>query len=447
VFPEIRAAAKRLLGGFGSEPIALDLKSAGGISFDAINVGWYARNGFPGIYSILSGGMPAWSGEPVSVQTALNHSVVWACNRIISEPVGFIPLAMLRRNAAGKELADQHPMYSALHDAPSDEMTAMGFRETLTSHCVLQGNAYAHILRRSGTGTAIELHPLLPQQVTPDREKKGQKRLIYIVKDGNSPEKTYTVQKGKPHDILHIRGLGADGIRGYSVITMARQSVGTALSAERNVARFYANGGRVPYLLEMAQKFKTDADFDKFRTDWEKTYSEPHRAPILENGITYKQIGLNHADAQLLETRQFTIPEICRWFSVSPHLVGDLSRATFSNIEQLALEFVKMTLASWLTRWEQELWRCVLTPEEKTQGYFFKHNVNALLRGDFQSRMAGYSTMLQNGIASVNEVRDLEDWNPISGGDDHHIQLNMQTLPGGVPLSTQSAALIRLGES
>ena len=196
-------------------------------------------------------------------------------------------------------------------------------------------------------------------------------------------------------------------------------------------ARFFANGGRVPYLLEHAQKFKNDADFDKFRDDWEKTYQQAHKAPILENGLSYKQIGLSMADSQMLETRLFDIHEICRWFLVSPHLVGDLSRATFSNIEQLALEFVKMTLSAWITRWEQELWRCVLTPEEKTQGYFFKHNLNALLRGDFQSRMTGYATMLQNGVASVDDVRDLEDWNrlPDGIGEDYHIQLNMQPLP------------------
>jgi HK97 family phage portal protein len=132
---------------------------------------------------------------------------------------------------------------------------------------------------------------------------------------------------------------------------------------------------------------------------------------------------------------------------MSPHLVGDLSRATFSNIEQLMLQFLKLTLSSWLTRWEQELWRCVLTPEEKSQGYFFRHNLDALLRGDFVSRVQGYATLLQNGVTSVNEVRDLEFWDPINGGDDHHIQLNMQTIPGSdQPVTNRSAALVRLGE-
>ncbi len=447
MFPEITARVKRMFEGFGGPPISLDLKSSGAITFDAINAGWYARNGYQQIYSILAGGLPAWSGEPVSTQTALNHSVVWACNKIISESVGFLPCVMLQQVGEVKRVASEHPMHTALHDAPNEEITASGFREMLTSHCVLQGNSYAQIVRRSGTGTAIELNALLPESVYPDREKSGQKRLIYVVKSGSDPDKTYTVVKGKPHDILHIRGLGYDGLLGYSVITMARQSIGTAIAAERNVASFYRNGGRVPYHLEMARKFKDDTAFDQFRTRWEQIYSDPHKAPILEDDIKYKQDGLSSADAQLLETRLFHIHEICRWFLVSPHLVGDLSRATFSNIEQLAMEFVKVTLSTWINRWEKELWRCVLTPDEKSKGYFFKHNLNALLRGDFLSRMQGYSIMLQNGILSQNEARDLEDLNSFEGGDDHHIQLNMQPLSGSPTMNSAGSALVRLGAS
>jgi HK97 family phage portal protein len=204
----------------------------------------------------------------------------------------------------------------------------------------------------------------------------------------------------------------------------------------------------------MDKKFSNDKEFDKFRTDWETTYSEPHKVPILENAMKYQQIGLNAVDSQMLLTRLFDIHEICRWFLISPHLVGDLSRATFNNIEQLALEFVKMTLTAWLTRWEEELYRCVLTPEEQALGYFFKHDLDDLLRGDFATRVQGYATLLQNGVTSVNEVRDWELLNPITGGDAHHIQLNMQNLPGSavpantlVPLGDKSPSLVQLGES
>ena len=434
MFPGIQSAIREWLVGENKAVTSLDIeqKTAGGIAFDAINVGWYARNGFPAIYSILSGGMPAWSGEPVSAETALNHSVVWACYRLISESIGLIPCIMLQRKATGKEPALKHPMYNVMLNAPSDEITSQAFTEMLTGHVLLQGNAFAQIIRRSGTGVAIGLWPLQPSWVIPDRELHGKRRLVYVVKVGQDPSKTYVVEPGKPHEILHIRGLGWDGIRGFGVVTMARQSIGTAISSERNLARFYANGGRVPYVLTMPNKFKSDQEFDKFRTDWERTYQEPHRAPILEGGLEYKQIGLNARDAQMLETRQFSIPEICRWFLVSPHLVGDLSRATFANIEHLALQFIKMTLNSWLTRWEQELWRCVLTPDEKEQGLFFHHDVRALLRGDFATRMAGYASALQNGHMSIDEVRDEEDRNPLpdGAGSHNHIQLNMQTLPG-----------------
>jgi HK97 family phage portal protein len=439
----------------GDETLSLGIneQKGGGISFDAVNAGWYARNGYPGIYTLLSGGMPAWSGEPVSLETALNHSVVWACNRLISETQGATPLVMLQRKDGAKRLAEDKPMFNALRHAPNDEMSAMSFQETRTSHVALQGNGYAQIIRRSGTGTAIELRALDPSQVGVDREKTGQRRLVYIVKHGlggiaGNNETTYTVQPGKPQDILHIRGLGWDGLRGYSVITMARQSIGTSLSVERNVARFYAGGGRVPYILKFDKKFESDAKFDQFRNDWEKTYAEPHKVPILEGmGATYQQTGLSAVDSQMLETRLFDIHEICRWFLVSPHLVGDLSRATFSNIEQLALEFVKVTMQPLFTRWEQDLWRCVLTPDEKAAGFYFKHNVSDLLKGDFLTRMQGNAIGLQNGVWDQNEVRDQEDMNPFPGGDVKHIQLNMQSLPSDAKAPvTQSPSLVRISE-
>ena len=438
MFPALRQLVREFAGSLDSTPEPLSLKAGPGVTFDAINVDWYSRNGFPGIRNALGGGLPAWSGETVSVDTALNHSVVWACNRIISESVAFLPLMMMQETGRGKYPAT-HPMATALKNSPNDEMTAMEFRETLTSHCVLQGNAYAQIVRRSGTGVAVELNPIHPSQVRVERDT--QKRLVYLIKEGTGPEKSYTVQKNKPQDILHVRGLGPDGVVGYSVITMARQSMGQGLAAEKFAGKFYANGGRVPYVLKTANKFKNQEDFDRFRADWENTYKEAHRAPILENGIEYQQTGLSLADAQFLETRQFNIPEICRWFLVSPHLVGDLSRATFSNIEQLALEFVKMTLMAWLVRWEQSLWRCVLTPDEKSQNLYFKHNVNSLLRGDFVSRMTGYASALQNGHVNIDEVRDLEDENPLPGGigKDYRVQMNMQVVgappPAPAPLT------------
>jgi HK97 family phage portal protein len=433
--PDLGALLKGWAKRFDSTPIELGLKE---ITFSTTQAygsnEWYLRNGYRNIYNALGGGSRSWSGEHVSLHSALNHSVVWACNRVISETVGFLPCIMMQQKENEKLPAQAHPMYSALKNAPNDQMSAMGFSETMTSHCVLRGNAYAQIARRSGTGVAMEMYPLHPDKVVPGLDGSG--RLVYVVKDGNAAEKTFTVERGKPHDIFHMRGIGDDGLVGYSVLHMARQSFGTAIATERNIGNFYARGGRLPYNLKLNQRFANDEDAKKFRGDWEETYNQPHKTPILEPWVDYQQTGISLKDQQMLESRLFGINEICRWFLVSPHLVGDLSKATFSNIEQLALEFVKLTLASWLTRWEQELWRCVLTPDEKRQGYFWRHNLNALLRGDFATRMAGYATMLQNGIACQDEIRDLEDWNPIPDGkgEGFHIQLNMQPLTeGGIP--------------
>lgn len=417
---------------------------AAAFSFDTVSAGWYARNGYYGIFNALSGGLPAWSGEPVSTDTALGLSTVWACNKVISESIGFLPLNMMREKGGKKDFAADHPLFTALKYAPNAEMTSQSFTELLTSHEVLQGNGYAQIIRRSATGVAIELHPIQPQMVFPDREKTGQKRLVYVVREDRQPNKTYTVERGKPQDILHLRGLGWDGVQGYSVITMARQSLGTALAQERNVANFYAKGGRVPYVLKHPAKFPNDAEYDRFQKNWEKAYSDPHRAPILEGALEYQQIGVSAKDAQLIESRAFTIPDICRWFSVFPTIVGDLSRATFSNIEALSEQFVRMTLMTHLTRWEQEMWRCVLTPDEKQQGYFFRHDLSALLRADFLTRMQGYAAMLQMGKNNINEIRAMEGENPIDGGDEHYVQVNLapvQNMQGAAP----GAARVKVG--
>jgi HK97 family phage portal protein len=416
------------------------VKSASGVTFDPMNVEWYARNGYSQIASILGAGGPSWSGESVSTEKALNHSVVWACYRIISESIGFIPAVVMQEAEDGTVVpARKHPMYRAMDLAPNDEMTAQTMAETMTGHCVLSGNGYSKIERRSGTGTAVKLWMLEPGQVKTERDLAG--RLNYIVSVKHESDKTYTVIPGRPHDILHLRGLGWDGLTGYSVIHMARQSIGAAIAAERNVGTFWKNGGRKPYTLKLNQKLKDEEQFKKFREDWESTYSQPNRVPILEPWLDMTELGMSMRDAQMLESRQFSIPEICRWFSISPHLVGDLSRATFSNIEHLFLQFLQMTLQTWLVRWESEFWRCILTDDEKSQGYILRHNVDELLRGDFKTRMEGYSQALQNGHMSIDEVRHREGQNklPDGAGSHYHIQLNMQEVGkiGEAPIEAQ----------
>lgn len=405
---------------------------------------------YPEIARAVGWGEPSWSGKTLDEWQALNLSTVWACYRVIAETVASLPLHLMAYTVDGKVPADgvdehpKHPLYRVLHDQPNDEMSDDTLRETLTGHCLLWGNAYAQIIRRStGARETIGLYPWKPTDTRADRVQ-ADKRLVFIHKDGNDPEKTW-----ETGDVFHLAGLGYDGVTGHSVVTFARQSLGLAAVQDEYVSRFFAAGGRKPYYLKKGTKFRTDQDFERFREKWDAAYGSAnhfHQAPILEGDIELKELGMPLEDAQLLASRQFSVAEICRWFRVPPHLVGDLDRATFTNIEHQGQEFIQQTLMRWLVRWEKAINRQLLTNDEKSR-YYAKHNVNALLRGDFASRMAGYSTALQNGVYSINDVRDLEDWNPIEGGDDHHIQLNMQSLPGGEPTAGQQAALVKVGTS
>lgn len=396
-------------------------------NYDALAAQMLARDGFPTLAAARIDGGPSFSA-PVSVAAALSIPTVWACNAVVSGSVGILPVNMMQTTGKETNPATAHPMFSALRYAPSAELNAQDFFQILTSHVLMQGNGYAQIIRRSGTGTAVELYPILPENVQVDRERDGQRRIVYVVKEANQPNQTYTIDPSKPQSILHLKGKGWDGLKGYSVISFARQSLNIALAQERNIGEFYRNGGRVPYVLEDKSHFENQQETDAFRAAWEETYSQPHKVPILQDGMNYKQTGMSAADAQLVESRQFTVVELCRWFSVYPHQVGDLSRATFSNIESLAQQFVSSTLQDHLTRWSQSLHRCVLTPDEKQQGYHFTHDLSVLLRADTQTRMAGYATLLQNGVDSINEVRAAEGKNPIPGGDEHHVQVNMAPL-------------------
>jgi HK97 family phage portal protein len=444
MFPEIRRSLKEMFS--GSEPIALNLQKKS-VSFDSVSVQWYLENGYNHIASLLMGGAPAWSGETVNLETALGHSVVWACNRIISETIGYLPAVLGQMKGNAHRDASEHPMYSAMRYQPNDELTAHEFSSMLTGHALLQGGGYSQIIRRSGTGVAIELRPLMPSGVFPDREKTGQKRLCYVIKEPGIADKTYTVQSGKPQDILHLRGMGWDGIRGYSVIQLGRQSIGTAIAAERHLARFFASGGRLPYVLELQKLFPDEHKFNRFREDWERIYADSWRTPVTEPWVKYAPInGTSMRDSQGVENRQFAVSEICRWFGVNPPMVYDLSRATFANIEQLALDFVKFTIQPWMDIWEQAFRRCVLTPDERAQGYYLKHDERELLRGDFKSRMESYASALQNGHWNVDEVRADQGKDPLpnDAGQAYRFQLNMQTTPGtGTPTVVEQGIISR----
>ena len=362
-------------------------------------------------YSFLFG--RTTSGKPVNERTAMQTTAVYACVRILAEAVASLPLHVYEyQDDGGKKLVHDHPLYYLLHDEPNPEMTSFVFRETLMSHLLIWGNAYAQIIR-DGAGRVLGLYPLLPDKMDVQRDDCGN---IYYVYSRNSDEnpmfKEYGDIRLKAEDVLHIPGLGFDGLIGYSPIAMAKNAVGMTLACEEYGASFFANGANPGGVLEHPGVLK---DPSKVRESWNSVYrgvSNAHKIAVLEEGMKYQQIGIPPEEAQFLETRKFQINEIARLYRIPPHMVGDLDKSSFSNIEQQSLEFVKYTLDPWVIRWEQSLQKSLLLPGEKGK-YFIKLNVDGLLRGDYQSRMNGYAVGRQNGWFSANDIREMENMNPI----------------------------------
>ena len=379
-------------------------------------------------YRFFLGG--STSGKTVTERSAMQMTAVYSCVRILAEAIAGLPLHLYTyKEDGGKEKAIGHPLYLLLHDEPNPEMSSFVFRETLMTHLLLWGNAYAQIIR-NGKGEIVALYPLMPNRMTVDRDSSGQLFYSYQMNNSDAPTmKTGTVIL-KPSDVLHIPGLGFDGLVGYSPIAMAKNAIGLAIATEEYGAKFFANGATPGGLLEYPGTVK---DPDRVRESWNKGFSGSQNAgkvAILEEGMKYTPISIAPEQAQFLETRKFQINEIARIFRVPPHMVGDLEKSSFSNIEQQSLEFVKYTLDPWVVRWEQSLSRALFTPEEKKK-YFFKFNVEGLLRGDYQSRMNGYATARQNGWMSANDIRELENLDRIpaeEGGDLYLINGNMLPL-------------------
>lgn len=376
------------------------------------------QNSLGGQFSFLSGGTS--SGKTVNATTAMQMTAVYSCVRILSEAVAGLPLHLYRYNdSGGKEKAMDHPLYRLLHDTPNEEMTSFIFRETLMGHLLLYGNAYAQIIRNA-RGEVIALYPLMPNKMEVDRDTKGRLFYLYTRSQDDVLSKGHDSQVTlRPTDVLHIPGLGFDGLIGYSPIGMAKNAIGMALATEEYGARFFANGASPGGVLEHPGIMK---DPDKVKASWNAAYqgsSNAHRVAVLEEGMKYQPIGIAPEQAQFLETRKFQIDEIARIFRVPPHMLADLEKSSFSNIEQQSLEFVKYTLDPWVCRWEQSMCRALLSESEKNS-YFVKFNLDGLLRGDYASRMNGYATARQNGWMSANDIRELENLDRIpaeQGGD------------------------------
>lgn len=374
----------------------------------------------------LGGNIFLWggstSGKVVNEHTAMQMTAVYSCVRILAEAIASLPLFVYRyRDDGNKEKYMDHPLWRVLHDEPNPEMTSFVFRETMMNHLLLSGNAYAQIIRNA-RGEVVALYPLMPNRMKVDRDSMGRLYYRYTRNSDDAPE----VAKNRlsdailaPCDVLHVLGLGYDGLIGYSPIAMAKNAVGLSMAAEEYGAKFFANGAAPSGVLEHPGTIKAP---EKIRQSWQSTFggsSNSNKIAVLEEGMKYSPIAVSPEQAQFLETRKFQINEIARIFRVPPHMLADLEKSSFSNIEQQSLEFVKYTLDPWVVRWEQAMNRALLMESEKPK-VFTKFNVDGLLRGDYASRMSGYAISRQNGWMSANDIRELENLDRIPdelGGD------------------------------
>ena len=361
------------------------------------------------------------SGEQVDEKSAMQIATVYACVRLLAESVAQLPLHLYKvTDPDGQEKAIGHPLYKILYREPNPEMTSFSYWEVVMTHLLLWGNSYSQIVR-DGKNNVLGLYPLLPENVEIDRTDKGELYYIYHAYTNEVPGENNKDIIFRRDEVLHIPGLSFNGLVGFSPIAMMKNSLGTTMAVEKYGSAFFKNGAQPSGVLEHPGVLKDPA---KIRENWAKDYGGPgnaDRVAVLEEGMQYKPISLPPEDSQFLSTREFGVEEICRIFRVPPHMVQDLKRATFSNIEHQSIDFVVHTLDPWLVRIEKAIVKDLLMEDEKDL-FFPKFNVDGLLRGDYKSRMDGYSIGISTGIISPNEARRKENMPPLSetdGGDFH----------------------------
>lgn len=383
----------------------------------------YRFSGYPFLFG------QSISNQTVNEQTAMQNSAIAACVKIIAESVASLPLHVYEYTKSGKEKAMKHPLFFLLHDAPNEEMTSFIWREVTLTHLLLWGNSYSQI-QKNNNGKIIGLYPLLPSKMTVERNDAG---VIQYRYQRYTDEELTPKEKGEiimpREDILHIAGLGFNGLIGYSPIAMAKNAIGLSMATERYGSKFFAGGARPQGILKMPTAIK---DFTKIQESWQSMYTGENegKIPVLEQGMEYQSISIPPQDAQFLATRRFQLEEIARIFRVPLAFLNDLEHATYSNVEQQSLNFVVYSLMPWITRLEQAMNKSLLSITERGK-FFVKFNVGGLLRGDMKSRYESYAIGRNNGFLSANDVRELEDLNKISaedGGDFYLVNGNMTKL-------------------
>lgn len=381
---------------------------------------------------------PTIAGVPVSPDRAMGVSAVYACVRILRTTLSHLPLVLYRTDGRRREPATADPLYRLLHDQPNEWQTSLEWREGQQSDIELRGDGFSLIVRGFG-GRVVELVPLPPDAIEVIQDRATM-RLTYRLTKANGQRVDYPRR-----DILHIRGAGT-GIRGVSPIRLHRETVGDAIAMQQHGSRFFSNGAKPLGALywELPDGLKPDlseAARKELKADMEAMYQggeNAHKPLLLPFGLKYDQISISMEDAQYIEGRKFSRQEIFSIFGVPPHKAGDLDKATFSNIEHQALEFVTDAIVPRAVRWEQAIKRDLLAGDPDR---YVRHTIDGLLRGDAKSRAESLQIKRRNGVISANEWRELDDMNPRddAAGDGYIIEANMRPDDGTDPVKSPPA--------
>lgn len=376
----------------------------------------------PAVWAALVGESSTTTGRGVSPGNSLRSTAVYAAVRVVAEGVAALPLITYQRQGRARRRADEHPLFPVLHEQPNPQTTSLVFFETLMGQVLLWGNAYAEIFRDGMDGPIQGLVPLMSSRMEVKRATDGDIAYHYRTESGD-------MVWLPPERVLHVPGLGFDGLVGKSPIQLARESVGLSLATEEFGAAFFGRGTQMSGMLEHPAHLG-DKAYNRLKRDWAAKHaglSNAHSVGILEEGMKFSPTSIPPEDAQFLETRKFQVNEIARIFRVPPHMIGDLDRATFSNVEQQSIDFVVHTLRPWLKRWEQTIRVKLFSPAERQAGFYSEFLIDGLLRGDTKSRFESYAIARQWGWMSADDIREKENQNPLPDGQGeiYLVPLNM----------------------
>lgn len=385
----------------------------------------------------LTGGEGTAAGVQVSEDTALHYGPFFAGINVISGDLASLPLITYERLDRGKRRATDHPLYELLHDAPNPLMTSLAFRQTLQGHALTWGTGYAEIVRERGR--VVALWPLRPDRMKPEikRTGPGEMQLVYKYTDNVNGIRATLL----PDEVLTVSGLGGDGIRGWSVVRLARESIGLGIATEKFGGTWFGNGSRPGGYLKHPGELG-DAAYKRLKAGFENRHrglDNANRVAILEEGMEWQQVGIPPEDAQFLETRRFGVNDMARWLRLPPHKIGDLERATFSNIESQQLDYVTSALRVWFVAWEQAIKMRLLGQTERGR-YFVEHLADALLRGDLKSRYDAYSVGRNGGWLSADDINEMENRNPLPDGRGQVYLVPLNMVPAPTPAEASALA-------